>query len=394
MPGYELYGQDERDAVAAWFAANSGVMMAHGFDTIRRGIFKVREFERAVAEAVGASHAQAVSSGSAALFVALRALGVGPGDEVITQAFTFVATVEAILMAGATPVITEVDRSLNMDPSDLEARITPRTKVIIPVHMAGASAEMDAILRIARTHRIAVLEDACQAFGGSYHGKTLGTLGDLGAYSFDFAKNITTGEGGMVVTNDQRLYERARALHDHGHEYNPARRRGEDTRSLAGFNFRMTEIQAVLGLTQLKKLPDILGRQRANQAAIRAGLADCGLEFRPLPDPTGDIGDTLIFFLEDESQAAAFAARLAEQGLGTKNLPDALSWHFAGTWEHLFRDIPSLAQPQRRWPRTDALLRRAIALPVNVRMSDEEIARVIDAVRIAAREVRPAGAGR
>jgi len=390
MPGYELYGQEERAAVTAWFDANHGVMFAHGFEAIRRGVFKVREFERAVAQAVGAACAQAVSSGSAALLVALRALGVGPGDEVMTQAFTFVATVEAILAAGATPVIAEVDRSLTMDPLDFASQITPRTKVVIPVHMAGAAADMEAILTIARRHRIAVLEDACQAFGGTYRGKALGTLGDIGAYSFDFTKNITTGEGGMVVTNDRRLYERARAYHDHGHAYNPDRSRGTDTRSLPGFNFRMTEVQAVLGLTQLKKLELILSRQRANKAAIKAGIAGSGVEFRKLHDPEGEIGDTLIFFLDAAAQAHALAAKLAARGLMTKNLPDALNWHFAGTWRHLFQGMPTLANPERLWPQTSDLLHRAIALPINVHMSQGQIGVVVDTVRTVAQEMRGA----
>ncbi|MBI4353617.1 MAG: DegT/DnrJ/EryC1/StrS family aminotransferase [Candidatus Omnitrophica bacterium] len=388
MPGYELYGTEERDAVIAWFNASHGVMMAHGFDRLRQGIFKVREFERAVADTMGCAYAQAVSSGTAALFVALRALGVGPGDEVITQAFTFVATVEAILATGATPVITEVDRSLTMDPTDFERRITPRTKVVIPVHMAGAAADLETILAIAARHRVTVVEDACQAVGGAYRGKPLGSFGTMGVLSFDFAKTITTGEGGMVVTNDRTLFERARAIHDHGHEYHPERPRGQDTRSLPGFNFRLTEIQGVLGLTQLAKLPLILSRQRANKVLLKTGIADCGFEFRHLHDPEGDLADTCIFFLEERQRAAAFAAALERRGFTTKNLPGALSWHYAGTWDHLFRGISSLDHPEKRWPKTDDLLHRAIALPVNVAMSEGDLADLIAAVRDSAKDAR------
>lgn len=388
MPGYELYGAEERQAMLEWFDASNGVMFAHGFDGLRKGVFKVREFERTTAQTVGARYAQAVSSGSAALAVALRVLGVGPGDEVITQAFTFIATVEAILAVGATPVITEVDRSLTMDPVDLRAKLTPRSKVVIPVHMAGAAADMDQIQRLAKQHGLAMLEDAAQAFGGTYHDRWVGTLGDLGAYSFDFAKNITTGEGGMIVTDDQALYERSRAYHDHGHEYNARLPRGKDTRRVQGFNFRMTEVQAVLGLVQLKKLPHILERQRAHKAALKAGIAKCGVEFRQLHDAEGETADTLIFFLPSEVQALQGAQRLAQHGIGTKNLPDAIDWHFAGTWHHLFEGVPSLAHPETRWPATAALLRRAIALPVRVQMTPTEIAQTIDEVCAAVREVR------
>ena len=163
-----------------------------------------------------------------------RALGVGPGDEVVTQAFTFVATVEAILEAGATPVIAEIDASLNLDVDRLEERLTPRTKAIVPVHMAGAPANMSSVIEIAARHDVLVLEDVAQSVGGSWDGRPLGTIGHAGTLSFDFAKNLTTGEGGAVLTNDVSVYERARALHDHGHEYNATLPRGRDTRSRAG----------------------------------------------------------------------------------------------------------------------------------------------------------------
>lgn len=399
MPGYELIGPEERQAILEWFDASNGVMFAHGFGPRRNGVFKVREFEREIARTVGVAHAQVVSSGTAALLAALRALGVGPGDEVITQSFTFVATVEAILEAGATPVIVELDRSLNMHPEHLRKAITPKTKVIIPVHMAGAAADMDPILRIAEEHRLAVLEDAAQGFGGSYKGRALGTLGDVGIYSFDFAKNITTGEGGAVVTNDPALYERARAYHDHGHEYNPTVPRGKDTRSRAGFNFRMTEMQAAVGLAQLKKLPVILERQRANKAALKRGLAGCGLEFRLLHDEAGDVADTLIVFLPTESQARRCAEELGVRNLGTKNLPDALDWHFAGTWRHMMGSFACARRHTSSEALTcacygaaascacDGLLKRSIALPVNVMMAPEDIAHVVKSVRTVAQSV-------
>jgi 8-amino-3,8-dideoxy-alpha-D-manno-octulosonate transaminase len=333
------------------------------------------------------NHAQAVSSGSAALLVGLRAMGIGRGDEVITSCFTFVATVEAIIESGATPVICEVDETLNIDPDDLERRITSRTKAIVPVHMAGAPADMGRIVDIAARHGVPVFEDAAQAFGGTYHGRALGTIADIGAFSFDFAKNITTGEGGLVVTRDACLFERARAYHDHGHEYNKSFPRGRDTRSQPGFNYRMTEVQAVVGLVQLGKLDVILESQRRNKTAIKAGIADTGLEFRRLTDAEGELGDTLIFFLPNADLASRFASKLAEKGLGTKNLPDALTWHYAGTWHHLFHGFPTLANCDRLWPVSDTLLRRAIALPVLVRMTSADIDRVISAVRDIARQL-------
>jgi len=387
VPGFELYGPDERAAILEWFDSNNGVMFAHGYDALRKGVFKVREFEREVARRLDSPYALAVSNGSAALLVALRALGVRRSDEIITSAFTFVATAEAIIEAGATPVFAEVDASLNLDPADVARRITPRTRVIIPVHMAGAPADLDAILALAHAHGLVVLEDTAQAFGGTYHGRHLGTLGDAGTLSFDFAKNITTGEGGMVVTARRELFEAARAYHDHGHEYDPTLPRGRDTRSRPGFNFRMTEVQAVLGLTQLKKLEFILARQRANKAVIKNGIAGCGFEFRQLHDEKGEIGDSLIFFLPNAAAARTFARKLSDRGLGTKNLPDALIWHYAGTWRHLFGDFPALANCERLWPRTDALLKRAIALSIMLRMEDADFDRVITSVREIAKQL-------
>ncbi|MBL4691938.1 MAG: aminotransferase class I/II-fold pyridoxal phosphate-dependent enzyme, partial [Magnetovibrio sp.] len=210
------------------FDKYGGVMFAHGFDAMRGGSFKVRELEAAFAKRLGATHAQAVSSGSAALKVGMDALGIGRGDEVITQAHTFVATVEAILMCGATPVIVDVDDSLNMDPVAMEAAITDKTKCIIPVHMMGVAADMNPILSIAKKHGIKVMEDSAQGTGGTYKGKALGTLGDVGTFSLDAGKVIQCGEGGMIVTNDLAIFEQARGAHDHGHEYSTTLGRGQE----------------------------------------------------------------------------------------------------------------------------------------------------------------------
>ena len=381
MPGFELMGDEERDAIVDLFDKNGGILFAHGFDGLRKGIFKVREFERAVADKLGAKYCQAVSSGSTALLVALRALGVKPGDEVITTCFTFVATVEAIIESGATPIIAEVDNSLNIDPEDIKKRITKKTKGIIPVHMSGAAADLDAVMSIAKKNNLWVMEDAAQGIGAKWSGKSLGTVADIAIYSLDFAKNITTGEGGLIVTDNKELYEKARAYHDHGHEYNPDFPRGLDTRSQPGFNFRMTEIQGAIGLVQLGKLDRILEAQRANKKKIKDGLADLGLDYRVIHQPDGDIGDHIIFFCEDEAKAATVAKALQDGGVGTKNLPDALTWHYSGTWQHLFHDYPHLANCDKLWPVSDKLLRRAIAIPVWVKMTDEAIEKAISIVK-------------
>jgi len=217
MPGFEWLDDKEMQAVVD--VMQRGVLFRYEFANERGGVYRVREFEEAFARFTGARFALAVSSGTAALKVGLAALGVGPGDEVITQAFTFVPTWEAIFETGAKPVFCEIDQSLCMDPADLEARITERTRYIVPVHMMGAQARIREIKAIADKHGIPVLEDTAQSAGGFLGGKHLGTFGAVGTFSFDSVKTLTTGEGGMMVTDDEGLYQNASEYHDHGHDH-------------------------------------------------------------------------------------------------------------------------------------------------------------------------------
>ncbi len=381
MAGFELIDDEERHAVDA--VMRSTVLFAHGFDGMRNGVFKVREFEQEFAAKMGSPWAQAVSSGTAALLVGLKALGVGPGDEVITQSHTFVATVEAILAAGASPVIAEVDDTLNLDTAALESLITARTRAIIPVHMLGVAADMASIMRIAERHKLAVLEDTAQAVGASFRGRRLGTFGDAAAFSFDHGKALTTGEGGMVLARTEAVYRRARSFHDHGHAYDPSVSRADDPASGFGFNYRMSEIQAAIGIVQLAKLDRGIARQRANKARIKEALSRFNsIRFRRLPDPDGDAGDCLVFMLPDSAATTELAARLAAKGIGTKNLPSAINWHFAGRWDHIVPRMP-LYQGRKAselLPRSADWLGRSIALPIMVKMDEAAIGRVVDIV--------------
>jgi len=373
MPGFELVGKEEQDAINEIFEQSNGVVFAHGFDALRNHIFRVRDLEKEVANKVGTRYAQAVSSGSAALKVALKALGVKPGDEVITQSFTFVATVEAILEVGAKPVIVDIDHTLNMCPKSFEAAITAKTKAVIPVHMLGVTAQMDEIVSIARQHNILILEDTAQGLGGKFNGHYLGTIGDIGTYSFDGGKTVICGEGGMVVTNDDNKFVTARAYHDHGHEYSPTVGRGREDALCTGFNYRMSELQAAFALAQFKKLDMILERQKKNQILLLELIKDIGFEFRTIPDPEGDIGDSIVFFLDTNEQAEYFVKRMAEEGLATKNLPDAIKWHFAKHWGHMFREYNFYNDGLNHWKKSDEILSRSIALPVMVNMTNEQI---------------------
>ncbi|MBP7088037.1 MAG: DegT/DnrJ/EryC1/StrS family aminotransferase [Candidatus Omnitrophica bacterium] len=389
MPGFELIGEEEKQAVAEVFD-KGGVLYRYGLNAKRQNIFRVDEFEKKIAQKVGSKYALYVCNGTAALKLALIALGVKSGDEVITQSFTFIATVEAILELGAIPVITEVDKSLNMDPLDLEKKITAKTKVIIPVHMAGVAAKMKEILAIAKKHKISVLEDSAQALGATYQGKFLGTIAQAGIYSLDIGKVITTGEGGILVTDDEKIYLKAREYSDHGHECNPNLPRGEDTRSIWGFNYKVTELQGAVGLAQLKKLDFILKKQKDNKRQIKEEISNISsIEFREIPNPDGDAADTLIFFIDSKERAKSFAKKLAERGIGTKNLPDAINWHFAGTWGHIFYICPKYKGKdlEKVWNQSTNYLRRAVALPIMVNMSQEQIKKIIQAVKEIFQEV-------
>ena len=388
MGGSELIGKEEKEAIAE-VIDRGAVLFRYGFDEKRKNIFKVREFEEKFAQYIGVKYALAVSSGTASLRVALAALGIGPGDEVITPAFTFVATFEAIMESGATPIIAEVDKSLNLDPEDFEAKVSEKTKLVIPVHMLGVPARMDKIMEIARKHNIKILEDSAQACGSSFRGKKTGTIGDIGIHSFDYVKTITTGEGGMVVTNDEELYLRASWFHDHGHQHKGDRPRGEDTKEIVGFNYRMNELQGAIGLVQLSRLDYVISEQRKNKSKIKEAISKIqGLQFRELPDEAGDGGDTLIFFLPNKGMASDFEEELTKEGVGTKILPSALGWHYIANWEHIIEELKDKVEYKvGMWPQSDSLLRRAIAIPISVKMTDAETDKIIAALKKAAKAV-------
>lgn len=386
MGGAELIGGEERDAIAE-VIDRGAVLFRYGFDKQRHGIYKVSEFEKKFAEYSGARYALGVSSGTAALRIALAALGIRDGDEVIMPAFTFIATAEAIIESGATPVAAEIDRSLNIDPDDFESKITEKTKVVIPVHMLGVAAKMDRVMEIAKKYRIRVLEDAAQACGSNFRGKKVGTIGDIGIYSFDYVKTITTGEGGMLITNDEDLYLAASSFHDHGHEHRTDIQRGQDTKRGEGFNFRMSELQGAMGIVQLGRLDYVISRQVKNKRAIEEAIKEVrGITFRELPDPAGDGGDSLVFFLPNKGMASNFEEGLTQEGIGTKILPSAIGWHYVAYWDNILYQLKA-KNPNAAWPRTDSIIRQAIAIPISVKMKEKEIEKIISAIKRVAESV-------
>ena len=398
MPGFEVIGEEERREILDVLSRR--VLFRYEFDSQREGIYKVNEFEEKFAMYCGVKHALAVSSGTAALRVALAALGIGPGDEVITQGFTFVATWESILDAGAIPVFAEVDDTLCLDPDDLAAKISSRTKAIVPVHMCGSHARIDAIMERAAQFQLPVIEDTAQSCGGAVDGKSLGSFGTMGTFSFDSVKTMTTGEGGMIITDDEGLYTRASEYHDHGHDHDPRVARGLEKRSFFGCNFRMMELQGALGLAQLGKLDKkILPRQRENKSRIKEALSQYDrITFRNIPDPAGDTATFLVFFLPTAEEARQFKEVMASEGANIVYWYEN-TWHYYERWEHLlnersalptgypFRDAAGQQRcsfPSAILPKTAELLSRALTIPINVEMG-EQISVILKAAEKAAR---------
>jgi len=380
MPGFEVIGKEEFAEIKHLFD-ESKILFRHSFEHLRNNIYKVKEFEEAFAKRMIIPHALAVTSGTSALRVALAALNIREEDEVITQSFTFVATVEAIIESRAIPVITEIDKTLNMDPEDLENKITKKTKAIIVVHMLGVPARLKEIKEIADNHGIPLIEDTAWGCGGYYDDIPLGTYGDIGTYSFDFAKTMTTGEGGMLVFKDKNLFERAAAWHDHGHENNPGFPRWEDSRSSSGFNYRMNEMQGAVGLAQLKKLDFVVNEQRKNAKLIVEAISDLPIEMRTIPDGSHETADALVFFVDNNNTALQCRDALLKAGLGTKILPEAITWHFAGTWDHM----PELINRNGKdlavaFPQSAKLLNRSVALPIAINMIEDFPLKINEAI--------------
>jgi 8-amino-3,8-dideoxy-alpha-D-manno-octulosonate transaminase len=292
---------------------------------------------------------------------------------VITQSFTFVATVEAIIESGSIPICTEIDDSLNMDIIDLEKKITPKTKAVIVVHMLGIPAKVKEIAELCKKKGIYLIEDTAWGCGGKISNKQLGTWGDVATFSFDFAKTMTTGEGGMILFKDEAIYKKAAAWHDHGHENNPAVPRWEDTRSSSGFNYRMTEMQGAIGLAQLKKLAYVVEQQRCNRDKIWDAIKLIpGIKLRTSPEGTFDTADALIFFVKDNETAIDCRKALLDINISTKILPEAYTWHFAETWVHM----PELVTAHNgdldnAFPVSRKLLKKAVSIPIFVKMNEE-----------------------
>ncbi len=373
-PGVDLIGQEEITEVLEVLQGRH--LARYGPDDDPTFGAKVRRLEDEVARLTKVGYAVAMNSGTSALLVALAGLGIGAGDEVVVPGFTYVASISAIVYAGALPVLAEIDETFNLDPHDVEAKITPATKAILAVHMLGNPARLAELKALADRRGVALIEDCAQAFGASYVGRPLGGIGVAGALSFNIFKTITCGDGGMLVTDDRDLYYRCFAMHDQGHS--PLRLGIEiGKRPFLGLNFRMTELNAAVLLAQLRRLDWIRTHLRANKRLFESLITDQpGLRFRTLPDPDGDLATHLVVIFP----AAEIARRVAAD-LNSRVLADS-GWHIYSKMEHLLNKRTASMKgcpfycdchPGRKidyWPgmlpRTDDLVSRAMTIGIGV----------------------------
>jgi 8-amino-3,8-dideoxy-alpha-D-manno-octulosonate transaminase len=372
-PGYYWIGKEEEQELLSLIRAR--YLFRYGDSQDPAFKHRVKTLEEEVARKFGVKYTLAVSSGTAALITAMSAAGMGPGDEVIVPGYTFIASMSSVIFCNAVPVLAEVDESLTLDPADVEAKITPYTRAILAVHMIGNPCDLDRLAAITKKHKLLLIEDAAQAFGGFYHGKRLGTIGRIGAFSFNIFKTINAGDGGMVVSDDADLYEKAFGYHDQGHL--PLRMGVEvGKRSAIGQNFRMTELTAAVLLAQFRKLDAILERLAALKARFKKQIQGVkGLEFRRLNDPQGECHTLLTVFLPDRKSADAVAEKL-----GTTTVAHS-GWHVYNNMENILgmKTINPKNNPVKHplykgkaeyrkgmLPHTDALLERAINISVGV----------------------------
>ena len=333
MPGFELFGDAERKEVKD--VLDSGVLMRYGFDGLRKGQWKAKDLETEIEKRFAVQHAQLLSSGTAAVSMALAASGVGAGDEVIMPCFTFVASFEAILMLGATPVVVDIDDTLTLDIDAVKTSISPKTKAIMPVHMCGSMANLDALKTICKNHDLLLIEDACQAIGGTYNGQALGTIGDLGCFSFDFVKTVTSGEGGAVVTNNTQYAIHLDHFSDHGHDH-IGNDRGAETHPFLGYNFRISELNAAVGLAQFRRIDEFIALQKKHYKILRDALEPLdGVTFRSVPEGGEESCAFLNFFLEDLETAREVSKMFKANGLDVCFHYYDNNWHYIRKWDHL-----------------------------------------------------------
>ena len=330
-PGSYVLGEEEKKELLE--VIESGSLFRYGVPGVDGFKHKVVSFEKEVAEKIGVKFAIATSSGTGSLMCCLAALGIGAGDEVIVPGYTFIASISAIILSNAIPVLAEIDNSLTIDPTKIEELITDRTKAIMPVHMLGNPCDLDPIMQIAKKHNLFVIEDCCQAFGASYKGKRTGSYGDISAFSLNIFKTITAGDGGAVATNDEMLYERAFGFHDQGHK--PSRMGVEiGNRSIVGMNLRMNELTGAVSLAQIRKLDTILAMLREKKNKLKSQLGKLPhVEYRKINDEKGECATLLTLLFDTSENAEEFCA-----AVGSKPICHS-GWHVYNNMEQVLNKV-------------------------------------------------------
>ncbi len=382
MPGMDVFGAEERKEVMD--VLESTCLFRYNHEHLRNGMWKSRELEEVTATYTGAKYAHAVSSGSTAVSTMLASAGIGFGDEVIVPPFTYIAPIEAVLWAGGLPVFAELDETLCLSAEGIEKAITPNTKAVLLVHMCGAAANMDEIVAVCEKHNLTLVEDCGQAMGAFYKGKSVGLFGKAGAFSMDFFKITTAGEGGLCITNSEEVYHNMEQISDHGHDH-IGDNRGMEQHPILGTNFRMGELNGAVGLAQMRKVGDIRAAKLKNKAYIKSRLAEVeGITFRHMDDEEGDSGTFLNFFLPTQEKAQSAAKQLAEDGLGGFNYWFTNMYHFINQWDHLKElrspakmAIHHLGAPQDyknlELPKSQEVIGRLISLGVKSTWTEEEM---------------------
>jgi len=389
MPGTELYGNEEKKEIND--VLETGIFFRYNHDHLRNNIWKAREFETEVCKLTGAKYAHAVSSGSTAVSCALAAAGIGAGDEVIVPPFTYVATIEAVIFAGALPVFAEIDETLCLSAEGIKKAITPKTRAICLVHMCGQMANMDEIMKLVKDHDLILVEDAGQAMGASYKGISTGLWGKAGSYSFDFFKIATAGEGGVMVTNEEDCYKIADSFSDHGHDHIGSNR-GMENHPIVGFNFRLSELHAAIGLVQTRRVKHIVESNNKNKKRLMELLSKTpGMGFASIPDENGDSATFLNILMPDPKIAARFVEELNKNEVGGFNYWFTNMYHFINQWDHIKKghvgaktNVQLLGAPQDyrnlELPVSQNVIGRLISFGIRCTWTDDEIDTLADKI--------------
>ncbi len=389
MPGMEVFGAEERKEVMD--VLETKALFRYGHEHIRKGMWKTAEFEAEVCRQTGAKHAHAVSSGTAAVTSIMAAAGVGHGDEVIVPPYTFVAPIEAVVLAGALPIFAEIDETLCLSPEGIEAAITQNTKAVLVIHMCGAPANLEGIVKVCKKHNLVLLEDCGQAMGAKYKGKSVGLHGVAGAFSFDYFKITTCGEGGVTITNSKQIYKNIDQVSDHGHTHE-GDNRGMEDHLVMGANFRLGEMNAAIGLAQMRKLPWILGQNRKNKKYIKDRLKEIdGLTFRKMDDESGDSATYLNLFVPSKAIAENLFNQFAKDGVGGVANWYTNMYHFINQWNHIRSmkypsrlAIHDLEAPQDynnlNLPKSEDVISRLISIGIQCTWTEEELVGYADKI--------------